>query len=370
MEDSQTQYTMWKQTQLKYSHLWALGLGITSLLTIIANLMVILAVVKDPQRTLRRIPSNLLIASQSLADLLVGAVLEPLCIWWFMTFHQYAITTIEISSSIFIVSSIIHVLALSYDRHVAVVTPLLYASRITTRRTYISTVFIWLYSTFYTCCRTLLTMYYNKHHVVAIITGLNTVLPAFAALVIYVCLFLVIKKYKKQSESLDSSGRATMQAYQRQRKMTVVLVAACLLFVICLTPWFVFYQFIDACPECEHNKAIEMYLFCAFYYLFMFKSLLNPFLYAWRLSKFRRAISHIIPCCCRCAARRVSATSSTASSHYRGKFSVKRSVGLKAHEPHVLTWTMLCWFSLEENHTDYIQGSWGPLCLHNDWHIW
>ncbi|KXJ15871.1 hypothetical protein AC249_AIPGENE17771 [Exaiptasia diaphana] len=52
-----------------------------------------------------------------------------------------------------------------------------------------------------------------------------------------------------------------MLAYQRQRKMTVVLVAAFFLFLFCLTPWFVFYQVIDACPNCEDNKALEMYLF-------------------------------------------------------------------------------------------------------------
>lgn len=324
------QYKSWRETQLEYKHLWAIGLGLTAIFTTIPNFMVILAVVKDPYRNLRRTPSNLLIASQALADMLVGTVQEPLCIWWFTTFNSYAILSVEIASSIFTVSSIVHVLALSYDRYVAVVTPLQYTSRITVRRTYISSALIWLYSAFYTAYRSLFMEYYNKHHIVAILTGLNTVFPAFICLLIYMCLFHVIRKYKKRSKNLDASGRATMQAYQRQRKMTVVLVAAFLLFVFCLTPWFVLYQFIDACPDCEYNKALEMYLFCAFYYIFMLKSLLNPFLYAWRLSKFRRAISRIMPCCCRCATRRVSTGSSTASSQNRGRFSLRRSVEAEA----------------------------------------
>lgn len=321
-----TQYSAWEKTQLEYKYLWAAGLGITILFTVIPNLMVILAVLKDPNRNLRRTPSNLLIASQALADLFVGAITEPLCIWYFMTFKSHVILIIEISSSLFMVASIIHVLALSYDRYVAVVTPLQYTSRITVRRTYVISGLIWLYSAFYTVYRTLFRVFYNKYHAVAIVTGLNTVFPAFIAVVIYFCLFHVIRKYKKSSHNLDSSGRATMQAYQRQRKMTVVLVAAFFLFLFCLTPWFVFYQVIDACPDCEDNKALEMYLFVGFFYLFMFKSLLNPFLYAWRLSKFRKAIQLMSPCCYRCSNRRVSTSSTSASFRDRGGNSFRRSM--------------------------------------------
>ena len=324
MAQSQVQYKTWQQTQLEYySYLWGIGLAVTAVLTVIPNFMVMLAVFKDPHRNLRCYPSNLLIASQALADLFVGAIQEPLCIWWFVTFHNGAIRVIEIVSSVFMVSSILHVLVLSYDRYVAVVTPLQYTSRMTIHRTYISSALIWGYSVVYTAYRSILREFYNKQHIVAIVTGLNTVFPAFLGLVLYVCLFHVIRKYKQSSHNLDASGRATIQAYQRQRKMTIVLVAAFLLFLFCLTPWFVFYQVIDACPDCEHNKDLEMYLFCAFYYLFMFKSLLNPFLYAWRLSKFRKAIQQITRCCC--VEQRVSTGSSSTSQH-RGRPTFRRSV--------------------------------------------
>lgn len=297
MADAETQYNSWTEKQLHNSHLWTIGLVITAVLTVVPNFLVIYAVIKDPNRNLRNSPSNLLIASQSMADFFVGAVQEMVCIWWFWTFDPNAVRVIEMTSSVFMVASILHVLALGYDRYVAVVTPLQYTARMTIKRTYISSAVIWTYSLLYMAIRTILQDVFRQKRAVTILTGLNTVFPAFVGVIIYVMLYHFMRKYRNRAHKLDASGRAVMQAYMRHKKMTYVLTVAFLLFLFCLTPWFVFYQVIDSCPNCEHNKDVEMYLFVAFFYLFMFKSLLNPFLYAWRLSKYRNAISRIVPCC-------------------------------------------------------------------------
>ena len=327
MADAARQYRSWKDQQLQYSHLWTIGLGITAMFTVVPNFLVIYAVMKDPNRNLRNSPSNLLIASQSMADLCVGAVQEMVCIWWFRTFDPTAIRVIEMCSSVFMVASILHVLALGYDRYVAVVTPLHYTARMTVKRTYISSAVVWGYSLFYMAIRTVLQDVFGQKRAVNILTGLNTVFPSFLGVIIYVMLYHFIRKYKKRAHKLDASGRAVMQAYIRHRKMTCVLMAAFLLFLFCLTPWFVFYQVIDACPNCEHNKDVEMYLFVAFFYIFMFKSLLNPFLYAWRLTKYRNAISRLVPCCG--IPRRI-ASASEGSSANRGIQSFRRSVNREA----------------------------------------
>ena len=105
----------------------------------------------------------------------------------------------------------------------------------------------------------------------------------------YFRLYCVVRRHRKSAaaSNLDESGRLAMNAYRRERNMTKAMLVSLCLFLFCLTPWFVFYQVIGACPTCEDHKSYEMYLFAIFYYIFTMKSLLNPFLYAWRLSKFR-----------------------------------------------------------------------------------
>ena len=287
-------HSNWKEGRFDLKFLWIVVAGVTSLFTIASNGLIVAAMWKDPNRNLRSSPSGILICSQAIADFFVGLIQEPLCMWWLATFSDTAALAIEIVGSLFMIVSIFHVVALTFDRYVAIVTPLQYTLRITKTRLLKLCVALWIYSTLYMLVRSLTLALFRSIIAVNAISGLHTVLPSFACTLIYTKIFVVIRSYRKSLGNLDESGRLVMTAYAREKQLTKAMVVAFLLFLFCVTPWFVFYQIIDACPTCEENKSLEMYLFSGFYFLFMCKSALNAFLYAWRLPKFRTALKQMI----------------------------------------------------------------------------
>lgn len=284
----------WKEANFDLKYFWAVVVALTAIATFLANAIVIVAIWKDPNRNLQRKPSNLLIASQAVADFFVGLVQEPLCAWWILTFSSTAVHMIEAVSSLFLVSSVFHVVALSFDRYVAVAKPLQHNAIVTKKRVFLWILIIWLSSCIYMSYRTVLRELNYSIVLINIISGVHTVLPSIISVLFYFRLYHVLRKYRKRASNLDESGRMVINAYRRERNMTKAMMVVMCLFLFCLTPWFVFYQVIGACPTCEDHESFEMYLFAIFYYIFCTKSLLNPFLYAWRLPKFKAVFKSML----------------------------------------------------------------------------
>lgn len=278
---------LWKEGDFDLKYIWAVVVAITALATLLANAMVVFAVWKDPNRNLQRRPSNLLIASQATADFFVGLIHDPLCNWWILTFSTTAVHVIEAVSSLFLVASVFHVVALSFDRFVAVAWPLRHKSIVTKKRVLVWSLIIWSYSGAYMAYRTVLRELNRSTVIINIISGVHTLLPSIVSVVLYFSLYYAVRKYRKRASSLDESGRIVLNAYKRERNMTKAVLVALGLFLVCVSPWFILYQIIGACPTCDEHRSVEMYLFAIFYYIFALKSLFNPFLYAWRLPKFR-----------------------------------------------------------------------------------
>ena len=284
----------WKEGNFNLKYFWFVCVSVTALATSLANTLVVVAVWRDPNRNLQRIPANFLIVSQAVADFFVGLILEPLSCWWLLTFSSAAAHAMEALSSLFLVSSLLHMVAISYDRHIAVVKPLLHSVKITRKRVLVLDSIMWLYSAIYMVYRTALRALNISITTLNIISGFHTVLPSLGCALIYLHLYLVLRKHRKNARKLDESGRIVINAYARERKMTKAMFMLLVLFLFCLTPWFIFYQVIDACPTCEENRSMEMYLFSVFYYLFMLRALINPFVFAWRLPKYRSAFKLLV----------------------------------------------------------------------------
>ena len=207
--------------------------SITALFTAASNILICLAVWKDPNKNLRKKPSNVLIFSQAIADFFVGIIQNPLGIWWLVTFSNSAAFSIEVVGSLFMIVSIFHVVALAFDRHVAIVTPLEYSWKITKSRTKQVCVALWIYSTLYMLIRTLF-LVFKLPIVVNVLSGLHTVLPSFVCTLIYIRVLLVICSYRKSIGNLDESGKLVMNAYARQKQFTKATIVAFLLFVFCV----------------------------------------------------------------------------------------------------------------------------------------
>ena len=296
----------WKEPGSVFSQVMTYAvplMALTLLITSVANAFVMLAVWKDPNRNLRRSPSNIIIASQALADFFVGAVTDPICIWWMLTLSDEAMHAIEAISSLFLASSVQHMMFLAYDRYTAVAKPTQHRLCVTSQHPRRVALGIWLFSVVYMCYRTAIRELSDSMAIVNIISGIHTILPACIGVLFYLKLLIVLRRYRKHLGHLDAKGQAVINAYARERKMTKAMVLILGLFLLGITPWFVSYQFIDACTTCDDNKTSHMFLLVACFYLFLAKSALNPFLYAWRLTQYRAAYKTLM--CRRLMRRRV-----------------------------------------------------------------
>ena len=92
----------WREGNFDLKYFWAVFVAITALATSLMNALVVGAICKDPSRNLKTVPSNLLIASQAIADFFVGLIHDPLCSWWILTFSSTAAHVIEAVSSQFL----------------------------------------------------------------------------------------------------------------------------------------------------------------------------------------------------------------------------------------------------------------------------
>ena len=116
------------------------------------NILVILAVVLDPNKNLRT-PFNWLVVNLAIADLIVGVIAQPLAVYFHIKegLDKNGVLPEE-SLAIYIIyfisctASILSVSSLAVERYLAVRTPYTYRSKVTNKRIVLTIVIIWLIS--------------------------------------------------------------------------------------------------------------------------------------------------------------------------------------------------------------------------------
>ena len=268
---------------------------------VLGNSLVILSVWKDPLKTLRSSPSNFILLSMAVSDLLVGLVACPLTLYWsWATFRHEDPQFSPLLVSFFLVNiSVGHLFLLTVDRFVALVNPLQYRVKVTNKRVSIATVACWTYFLLLGSAFGALKEYY-------IITGTIFNLHIFCFLVsimvLYVVLLCRFHKYSKTRELNDQSTANRQMILQRERKLWKNITIIICAFLFCFMPWFITLVTIYVCLSCHRNLSLLMLFYTIAAGVMYANSGLNPFLYAWRLPKYRETFKHFLKkrgCCCK-----------------------------------------------------------------------
>ncbi|CAB3989092.1 histamine H2 receptor-like [Paramuricea clavata] len=128
--------------------------GVTILLiltNIPGNILVILAVVLDPNKNLRT-PFNWLVVNLAAADIMVGIIAQPLAVYFHITEGLEDGVDAEESIAIYIVyftsctASILSVSSLAVERYLAVRKPNTYRTKVTNKRILLTIAMIWVIS--------------------------------------------------------------------------------------------------------------------------------------------------------------------------------------------------------------------------------
>ena len=262
--------------------------------TIPGNFLVCLAVLKDPFHELRT-PFNYLLFSLAAADLIVGVVMDPIS----AAFHfgeglkldLLDIRVLHILYFIVCTASILTLAALSVDRYYAVMTPLRYKTKLTPRRAFLASFVIWVVALSASMAYFKLGFILYSFIFANTSVLFTTAVLCFVYTNIYRRLRMQIKTWgRRQATTVEerSKQKQKLQNMKIERKATKSLVLVLLTFILCFTPACVMIYILKFCTKC--NCILIHWLRDLQFVIVLLNSGINPFLYAWRMPQFKRAL--------------------------------------------------------------------------------
>ena len=281
---------------------------VTGVLSVTGNTLVLLAIWKTA--ALQTV-TNCFLGSLAVADVLVGVFIPPNVILSYRGLPDNFYGCIVLNSAVIILTdiSILNLLAVALERYLAIKDPFLYQRLLSIRKALGVVVSLWIIAllmgsiptmgwheskqSFSTCAFTsvidLKYMVYMSFFVV-------TLIPLFSMLVIYLYIFKIVHKQRRQIAVQTMVLTAEERKFEKQQHRDVrgakKLAYVILLFVVCWLPLSILNCFTVFAPD----KPFPYQLLLAAIVLSHANSFMNPFLYAFSNSKFKAAMVHILRC--------------------------------------------------------------------------
>ncbi|XP_036003536.1 trace amine-associated receptor 1-like [Fundulus heteroclitus] len=270
--------------------------SIVSTLTVSGNLLVITSVIYFKQL---HTPTNYLILSLAVADLLVGALVllfnMALSLQSCLYFGDLVCKIRRSLDISLMTTSILNLCCISIDRYYAVCQPLTYRTQINVSVVSVMILLSWIVSALSgfgimfvglknTVCEGRCFIFHIPHSNV-IGSVVSFYLPVFIMLCIYLKIFFVAQK---QARSIQSTKAGTTTSGM-ERKATKTLAIIMGVFLFCWTPFFVSITFNPVL-----NYSIPAPVTETLVWLGWSNSMLNPFVYCFFYSWFRSAFRIII----------------------------------------------------------------------------
>ena len=279
-------------------------LAFASLLTVILNLLVILSISHFRQL---HTPTNALLLSLAVADLLVGLLVMPIeglryiqtC--WLLGKLMCALTP-YVSYSLFSVS-LGNMVLISIDRYLAICDPLLYSTKITLNRVKIVTCLCWVISLIYNGC--ILMKHLGQPDrlsschgecvvVISHVAGtvdlfMNFIGPCTVMVILYMRVFVVavsqVRVIRLQAAATSVPAAPTVKSSERKAARTLGIVIT--VFLMCFCPYY--YPGVA-----DDNTSNSLSYFAVLSWLMLLNSCLNPLIYAMFYPWFRKSIKLIL----------------------------------------------------------------------------
>ncbi|XP_041806934.1 trace amine-associated receptor 13c-like [Chelmon rostratus] len=276
-----------------------------SLFTVALNLLVIISISHFRQL---HTPTNLLLLSLAVSDLLVGLLLMPVEIiyieaCWFL--GDILCTLYYVVDYIITSASVANMVLISVDRYIAICDPLLYATKVTKRRAQICVCLCWVCSVFF---RILLL---NDHLeqpgrsnscfgecvvVISYIAGIidlifNFIIPITIIIILYMRVFVVALSQARAIRSHIAAVTTQHSRPQTVKKMEMkaarTLGIVVVVFLFCFCPYYFPTLAGEDTSVDASSAAFEIWLA-------HFNSCLNPVIYVFFYPWFRESIRLIL----------------------------------------------------------------------------
>ncbi|XP_072550841.1 trace amine-associated receptor 13c-like [Salminus brasiliensis] len=279
--------------------------------TILGNFVVIVSIAHFKQL---HTPTNILVMSLALADLLLGMIVMPFSMirsvdgcWYF----GEAFCLLHSSFDMFLTSvSIFHLICIATDRYQAVCHPLHYPTRITIPIAWLMVALSWATAAVYSyglmyskantasldeyiesiSCMGSCNLLFNALWG-ALDTLIGFLLPCLVMVCLYAQIFLVSKKHARKIEGTKqcTNGTIISQSVKHENKAAKTLAIVVGAFILCWMPFFV-----NSLIDPYINFSTPAVLFEVFVWLGYVNSTLNPLIYGLFYPWFRKSLYLIV----------------------------------------------------------------------------
>ncbi|XP_055063088.2 trace amine-associated receptor 13c-like [Misgurnus anguillicaudatus] len=307
-EDHETQYCFpainsscikTKRSTHEYNIMYVF-FSVLSVWTVFLNLLVIISISHFKKL---HTPTNMLILSLAVSDLLVGLTVMPLeatklieTCWYF---GDTICKLFLIIMGLLLGTSLSNLVLIAVDRYVAVCHPLLYPQKITMTRTITIICLCWFFSSaysiamivisprIYTCygeCITMLTFFWSIADLFV-----SFLLPCTIIISLYLRIFYVAHQQVKVINSLIRSEKHLTEGSVRRKsesKAALTLGIIVTVYLFCWIPFFI----LSLTPNTRLTSAIAYFMLWMLY----INSGLNPLIYAIFYPWFRTSVKHIL----------------------------------------------------------------------------
>ena len=320
----------------------AIFIYVVSLITILANSLLLLVFCVDPLKIFRNSTTFFLIGLATV-DLLTALVQEPIYATCFMfVYFQHPLrencgplaNAVRYVGAFAMTTSFLIVFAFTFTQYIVVSSPLKYGRLITKKKVLTSIAAMYLYSATFWCLHL---MGVSSHIQTMMDTFIHSYLLVFITIAFYILLHCAMKKKMTAGKSLQSQTgeRTTSKHIQVQRNFVRVNFMLLAVLIVCSMPSAVHWTVKLFMDDDFSAKTLIVSLMAD--NLLYLKFLLDPFVYAWRMVKYREAFYKSI--------RRLSAGRRSQDSAYIGRDTQETGVSSAPGSGSVLT--LLSFKSLE-----------------------
>ncbi|KAM9339695.1 trace amine-associated receptor 1-like [Symphorus nematophorus] len=269
-----------------------------SVVTICGNLLVIISIIYFKQL---HIPTNYLILSLAVADLLVGVLVFPFSMaftvtscWYYEGLFCKVRGSFDVTLS---TASILNLCCISIDRYYAVCQPLRYRTKINVRVSVIMILVSWTVCALNAISIKILgvdqgqsnrrCVLFQNIRLAILVIGFSFYLPSILMSTIYLKILMVAKRQARSIQNTTCQRAKSESKMERKATKTLAIVMG--VFLICWSPFFLCMTFNPL-----SNYKIPSPLIASFKWLGWSNSMLNPLIYAFFYSWFRSAFRMII----------------------------------------------------------------------------
>lgn len=287
---------------------WILD-GLVGVVIVVGN--VFTCIVFLSKRSLRHNYMNVFLLSLACADTLMGLFVVP----WFGAFCEATGCKYNLSKyclwfgmlrDIPFEGVVLNLVAITYDRHLAVFRPLVYAAKMTRRRVVFILTLVWILPVLTGVIRTTWTFSphiteLEKKHMDRsfniFLVFVFVLIPIFAVFLVNIMIMHTIHKHNNNNNrvgprevSHSETSESTRQERLRKRKGTMSCVLVVVVFFICWLPRIGYNLFFLAGkPQLASLTYVKISLF-----FLLFQSSLNPFIYSFYRTEFRQAAYELL----------------------------------------------------------------------------